>query len=156
MSDTAAEPITLQAFHPGDLLLDANARTGAEATVTKADAALCKAIAAARPDGCGSNVPVTIVRRPDGRLRVRTGHRRTIGCQRAGVPVLGFVAGDEGDDRADRRARLIEQWNENHHREPMTVGDETAVVLALFDEEQMTEAAIAKATGLPGRRSPRP
>ena len=30
----------------------------------------------------------------------------------------------------------------------MTVRDDTAVLLALFDEEQMTEAAIAKATGL--------
>src|SRR5262249_46820964 len=106
-------------------------------------------IAAARPDGCGNNVPITLVRRPGGQLRVRTGHRRTLGCQRAGVPVLGFVAGDEGDERADRRARLIEQWNENHHREPMTVRDETAVVLALFEEEGMTEATIAKATGLP-------
>ena len=75
-------------------------------------------------------------------------HRRTIGCQRAGVRVLGFVAGDEGDERADRRARLIEQWNENHHREPMTVTDETTALLALFEEEEMTEAAIAKATGL--------
>jgi ParB family chromosome partitioning protein len=149
MSDTTAEPIILEAFHPGDLLLDANARTNAEATVTKADVALCKTIAAARPGGCGNHVPITIVRRPDGQLRVRTGHRRTIGCQRAGVRVLGFVAGDEGDERADRRARLIEQWNENHHREPMTVRDDTAVLLALFDEEQMTEAAIAKATGLP-------
>jgi hypothetical protein len=37
MSDTTAEPITLEAFHPGDLLLDANARTNVEATVTKAD-----------------------------------------------------------------------------------------------------------------------
>ena len=36
---------------------------------------------------------------------------------RAGVSVLGFVAGDEGDEQADPRARLIEQWNENHHRE---------------------------------------
>jgi DNA-binding transcriptional regulator LsrR (DeoR family) len=34
----------------------------------------------------------------------------------------------------------------------MTVGDETAVVLALFDEEGMTEAAIAKAVGLPRPR----
>jgi ParB family chromosome partitioning protein len=149
MSDTTAEPITLEAFHPGDLLLDANARTNAEATVTKADVALCKTIAASRPDGCGNHVPITLVRRPGGQLRVRTGHRRTLGCQRAGVLVLGFVAGDEGDERADRRARLIEQWNENHHREPMTVRDDTAVLLALFDEEQMTEAAIAKATGLP-------
>ena len=148
MSDTTTEPITLEAFNPGDLLMDANARTDAEATVTKADVALCTTIAASRPDGCGNNVPITIVRRPDGRLRVRAGHRRTIGCLRAGVPVLGFVAGAEGDERADRRARLIEQWNENHHRVPMTVRDDTAVLLALFDEEQMTEAAIAKATGL--------
>jgi ParB family chromosome partitioning protein len=147
MSDTT-EPITLDAYNPGDLLMDANARTNAEATVTKADVALCKTIAASRPDGCGNNVPITIVRRPDGRLRVRTGHRRTIGCLRAGVPVLGFVADAEGDERADRRARLIEQWNENHHRVPMTVRDDTAVLLALFDQEQMTEAAIAKATGL--------
>ncbi|HEV8279661.1 MAG TPA: hypothetical protein VGQ26_28760, partial [Streptosporangiaceae bacterium] len=129
-------------------LMDANARTNAQATVTKADVALCKTIAAWRADGCGNNVPITIVRRPDGRLRVRAGHRRTIGCLRAGVPVLGFVAGAEGDERADRRARLIEQWNENHHRVPMTVRDDTAVLLALFAEEQMTEAAIAKATGL--------
>jgi hypothetical protein len=156
MSDTTAEPITLEAFNPADLLVDANARTNATATVERADVALCKAIAASRPDGCGNNVPITIVRRPDGQLRVRTGHRRAIGCMRAGVPVLGFVAGAEGDERADRRARLIEQWNENHHREPMTVGDETAVVLALFDEEQMTEAAIAKAVGRPGRRSAHP
>jgi ParB family chromosome partitioning protein len=147
MSDTT-EPITLQAYDPGDLLMDANARTNAEATVTKADVALCTTIAASRPDGCGNNVPITIVRRPGGRLRVRAGHRRNIGCLRAGVPVLGFVAGAEGDERADRRARLIEQWNENHHRVPMTVGDDTAVLLALFDEEQMTEAAISKATGL--------
>ena len=148
MSDTTTEPITLQAYNPGDLLMDANARTNAEATVTKADVALCTTIAASRPDGCGNNVPITIVRRPDGRLRVRAGHRRNIGCLRAGVPVLGFVAGAEGDERADRRARLIEQWNENHHRVPMTVRDDTAVLLALFDEEEMTEAAIAKATGL--------
>jgi ParB family chromosome partitioning protein len=149
MSDTTTEPITLQAYSPGDLLMDANARTNAQATVTKADVALCKTIAASRLDGCGNNVPITIVRRPDGRLRVRAGHRRAIGCLRADVPVLGFVAGAEGDEAADRRARLIEQWNENHHRVPMTVRDEGAVVLALFDEEQMTEAAIAKATGLP-------
>src|SRR5690349_15585946 len=148
MSDTTIEPITLEAFHPGDLLLDANARTNVEATVTKADVALCKAIAASRPDGCGNHVPITIVCRPDGQLRVRAGHRRNIGCMRAGVPVLGFVAGDEGDERADRRARLIEQWNENHHREQMAVRDDTAVLRALFDEEEMTEAAIAKATGL--------
>jgi ParB family chromosome partitioning protein len=149
MTDTAAEQIVLEAFDPGALLLDANTRTGAEATVTKADVALCKTIAATRADGCGNFVPVTLVRRPDGQLRVRTGHRRTIGCQRAGVPVLGFVAGDEGDERADQRARLIEQWTENHHRQATTLADDAVTVLALFDDGAMTEAGIAKATGRP-------
>jgi ParB family transcriptional regulator, chromosome partitioning protein len=163
MTDTdtavAAEPITLEAFDPAGLLMDANARSDAEATVGKAFVAVLKAYAVTSPEfpihenpagraRCGNYVPITIVRRPDGQLRVRAGHRRNIGCMRAGVPVLGFVAGDEGDERADRRARLIEQWNENHHREQMTVRDDTAVLRALFDEEEMTEAAIAKATGL--------
>jgi len=130
MTDTTAEPITLEAFDPGALLLDANMRTNAEATVTKADVALCRKIAAERADGCGNFVPVTLVRRPDGQLRVRTGHRRTIGCQRAGARVLGFVAGDEGDERADQRARLIEQWNENHHRKATTLADDAVTVLA--------------------------
>jgi len=149
MTDTTAEQIVLEVFDPAALLLDANMRTGAEATVTKADVALCKTIAASRPDGCGNNVPITLVRRPGGQLRVRTGHRRTIGCQRAGARVLGFIAGDEGDERADQRARLIEQWNENHHRKPTTLADDAVTVLALFDEGQMTEAGIAKAIGLP-------
>jgi hypothetical protein len=65
-----------EAFDSVGLLLDVNMRAGAEATVTKADVALCKRIAASRPDGCGNNVPITIVRRPDGQLRVQTGHRR--------------------------------------------------------------------------------
>jgi hypothetical protein len=160
MTDTAAEPIALEAFLPAELLMDANARTDAEATVDKAFTATLKAHAAAslqfplhedpaQTFVCGNYVPVTLVRRPDGQLRVRTGHRRTLGCISAGVAVLGFIAGDEGDKQADRRARLIEQWNENHNRQAMTVSDDTAVLLALFDEEGMTEAAIARATGLP-------
>ena len=160
MSDTTAEPITLEAFDPAELLMDANARSDAEATVDKAFVASLKAHAATSPKfpvygdrtrlaGCGNYVPITIVRRPDGQLRVRAGHRRNIGCMRAGARVLGFIAGDEGDERADLRARLIEQWNENHHREAMTVRDDTALLLALFDEGEMTEASIARATGLP-------
>ena len=160
MSDTIAEPITLEAFDPAELLMDANARSDAEATVDKAFVASLKAHAATSPKfpvygdrtqlaGCGNYVPITIVRRPDGQLRVRAGHRRNIGCMRAGARVLGFIAGDEGDERADLRARLIEQWNENHHREAMTVHDDTALLLALFDEGEMTEAGIARATGLP-------
>ena len=160
MSDTAAEPITLEAFDPAELLMNANARSDAEATVDKAFVASLKTHAATSPkfpvygdrtrlEGCGNYVPITIVRRPDGQLRVRAGHRRNIGCMRVGARVLGFIAGDERDERADLRARLIEQWNENHHREAMTVRDDTGLLLALFDEGEMTEASIARATGLP-------
>jgi hypothetical protein len=77
--------------------MDANARSDAEASVDKAFIAAPKAHAEISPVSCGNFVPITVVRRPDGRLRVRTGHRRTIGCPHAGVRVLGFIAGDEGD-----------------------------------------------------------
>ena len=82
MSDTIAEPITLEAFDPAELLMDANARSDAEATVDKAFVASLKAHAATSPKfpvygdrtrlaECGNYVPITIVRRTDGQLRVR-------------------------------------------------------------------------------------
>jgi ParB family chromosome partitioning protein len=151
MTDTgtaAAEPITLEAFDPATLLMDANARSNAEATVDKAFVAELKAYAKVSPRGCGNQTPVELRRRPDGQLRVRTGHRRTIGCIRAGVPVFGFVAGDEGDERADLVSRLLGQWHENHGRVDMTASDDTGLLLTLFDAGGMTEAGIAKATGL--------
>ena len=130
-------------------LMDANARTNAQATVTKADVALCKTIAASRPDGCGNHVPITIVappRRPAaGPGRAPPRHR--LPARRRPASSASSPA-PRATRPADRRARLIEQWNENHHRVPMTVRDDGAVLLALFDEEEMTEAAIAKATGL--------
>jgi hypothetical protein len=90
MSDAATEAITLQAFPPGELLTDANVRTDAEATVTKTDVALCNTIAASRPDGCGNNVPVTLVRRPDGKLpaahRRRQPHPRAARSYQSVVP----------------------------------------------------------------------
>jgi ParB family chromosome partitioning protein len=151
MTDTgtaAAEPITLEAFDPAGLLMDANARSNAEATVDKAFVAELKAYAKVSPRGCGNHTPVELRRRPDGQLRVRTGHRRTIGCSRAGVPVFGFVAGDEGDERADLVSRLLGQWHENHGRVDMTPSDDTGLLLTLVDAGGMTEAGIAKATGL--------
>ena len=107
-----------------------------------------KAYAKVSPRGCGNHTPVELRRRPDGQLRVRTGHRRTIGCIRAGVPVFGFVAGDEGDERADLVSPLLGQWHENHGRVDMTASDDTGLLLTLFDAGGMTEAGIAKATGL--------
>jgi ParB family transcriptional regulator, chromosome partitioning protein len=63
--------------------------------------------------------------------------------------VFGFVAGDEGDERADLVSRLLGQWHENHGRIDMTASDDTGLLLTLFDAGGMTEAGIAKATGLP-------
>src|SRR5260370_42425408 len=54
MTDTdtavAAEPITLEAFDPAGLLMDANARSDAEATVGQAFVAVLKAHAATSPE----------------------------------------------------------------------------------------------------------
>jgi hypothetical protein len=33
-------------------------------------------------------------------------------------------------------ARLIEQWNENHHWEPMTVRDDTALPVSVSDRNR--------------------
>lgn len=65
---------------PADLLMAANSRSNAEATVDKAFAASGKAHAANSPPGCDSSVPITTVRRPDGQLRVRTEHRPSAAC----------------------------------------------------------------------------
>jgi ParB family chromosome partitioning protein len=149
MSDPTTEPITLEAFVPAELRIADNARTDAEATITKEWIAQLKAHAAIDPTGkgCGNHTPVPVVRCPDGELEILFGARRTLGCIRAGVYLLGYIAGDKGDDQAARRARLIDQFTENVHREPMKRSDEAALILRLFDDEGMTEAGIAKATG---------
>ena len=148
MPDTTAEPITLQALIPAELRIADNARTDAEETITKEWIAQLKAHAAADPRGCGNHTPVPVVRCPDGELEILYGARRTLGCIRAGVYLLGYVAGDKGDDQAARRARLIDQFTENHHREPMRRSDEAALILTLSGEAGMTDTGIAKATGL--------
>ena len=150
---TIADPATvpdgqLAAFNPAELDMSANSRTDAEASVTADDVASAKAHAGLAEHGCGNEVPIELRRRPDGTLRVRDGHRRTIMCQRAGVPVHGYVAGAEGDEQADLRARLLGQWFANHHRVAPSRSDDTNLLLTLFDDGKMSETAIGKATGL--------
>jgi ParB family transcriptional regulator, chromosome partitioning protein len=158
MSDTTPDPITLQAFVPAELRIGDNARADAEATISKEWVAQLKEhgrhspLLYPSPDGtlvtCGNHTAVPIVRCPDGVLEILFGARRTLGCIRAGVYLLGYIAGDKGDDQAARRARLIDQLTENVGREPMKRSDEAALILRLFDEEAMTEAGIARAAGL--------
>jgi ParB family transcriptional regulator, chromosome partitioning protein len=155
---TTAEPITLQAFVPADLRIAGNIRTDAEATITTKWVAQLKEHAKhspllyPAPDGtlvtCGNNTAVPIVRCPDGALEILFGARRTLGCIRAGVYLLGYIAGDKGDNQAARRARLIDQLTENTGREAMKRSDEAAAILRLIEDEDMTEAGIARATGL--------
>ena len=72
--------VTPRGVRPADLLMAANSRSNIEATVDKAFVASCKAHAANSPQGCDNSVPITTVRRPDGQLRVRTGHRPSAAC----------------------------------------------------------------------------
>ena len=145
--ESAADGI-LGAFDPAALDMTANARAGAEDTVTDEDVAGAKAMANAHDYGCGNALPAELRRRPDGLLRVRDGHRRAIMCTRAGVPLFAFIAGAEGDEQADTRARLIGQWYSNHHREDFRRSDDARLLLTLFDQAGMTEAGIAKALGV--------
>ena len=160
MSDTTTtttEPITLQAFVPAELRIGDNARTDAEATITKEWVAQLKEhakhspISFPSPDGtlvtCGNHTAVPVVRCPDGELEILFGARRTLGCIRAGVYLLGYIAGDKGDNQAARRARLLDQLTENTGRVPMRRSDEAALVGRLFTEEDMSEAGIARAAG---------
>jgi ParB family chromosome partitioning protein len=137
---TTAETFTLGYFDPAELAIDINVRTDAEATV---DAAFVASIKATK----GNLVPVLLLRTAGGRLRVDDGARRTIACQRAKVQVQGIIIGDEGDDQAARRTRIIRQVLINDDRLGLTVPDRAAAMLTLFDAENMTAAGIAKATG---------
>ena len=128
--------------------MSANSRTDAEGSVTAADVASAKAHAGVAEHGCGNEVPIEIRRRPDGSLRVRDGHRRAIMCQRAGVPVHGYVAGAEGDERADLRGRLLGQWFANHHRVAPGRSDDDEPATGPVRVGEMSETAIGKATGL--------
>ena len=145
--ETAPDGV-LGAFATDGLDMSANARTDAEATVTDQDVAGAKAMALNHDYGCGNAQPAELRRRADGTLRVRDGARRTIMCQRAGVPLFAFVAGAEGDEQADTRGRLITQWFANHHNKAPARSDDAGLLLALFDTAGMTEAGIAKALGV--------
>jgi ParB-like chromosome segregation protein Spo0J len=156
--DTAAV-LTLEAFAPAALLLDISRRDDADGTVDGTFVAQLAAHAKNAPavpvhgaaDGetarCGNHTPVVIVTRDDGSLVVLLGTRRTIGCARAGVPVLGYIAGPEGTAKAAMADQLIAQITENRARQGYTVDEETAAVATLFDLS-VTPAQIAKRTGL--------
>lgn len=155
---TTAAALVLQAFDPATLLLDSR-RTDAAATVTADFTAQLAAHAKTGPpvpvhgaDGataqCGNHTPIVIVTDDKGRLLVLMGARRTLGCQAAGVPVLGYIAGPEGATKAQMASQVIDQITENQGRVGYTVAEVAAQVGVLF-ELSVSPAQIAKRTGLP-------
>ena len=82
----------------------------------------------------GVLVPIVAVRTAEGGIKVRLGGRRTLGAieaEQADVPVM--VVADERTDDAGEIDRIIEQWSENHHREPMSEIEDVSVVAQLLD-----------------------
>jgi hypothetical protein len=159
MTATIAEPaqaITLEAFHPAALIIEGNYRSKAEDTLTpewvsqltehfkrSTQRFPVHGQPGVPPSPCGNHTAVAIVTRPDGALRVLIGSRRVLGNLRAGIPVLGYIAGPEGDTDAARRAELIDQFTENHGRVATTTADDAALVAALFEIKGTTEASLA-------------
>ena len=121
---------------PATLLLDHNVRL-----TTTADKTLTESVR-----DHGVLVPIVAVRTPDGALRVRYGHRRTLAAIAVGLPTVPVDdVADEDDDQVDR---VLRQWAENEHRQPLQTQDRIAAVaqLAAFG---MTAAQITKRTKAP-------
>lgn len=80
----------------------------------------------------GVLVPITAVRTADGQVRVRLGHRRTLGAiqaDQATVPVQ--IAGSETEDDAATIERIIDQHAENAHRDGLTIAENVGVAAQL-------------------------
>ena len=148
MTDTTEEDTTFRVdeYDPATLVMDENVRTDAAATVDGTFVASLKAGKGMLAPGAGNLIPILLKRLPGGTLRVHDGARRTIGCQRAGLLVAGIVTGNEGDTQADRRARILGQLLADE-RLSLPTSDRVGAVLTLFEDEGMTVAGIAKATG---------
>jgi ParB family chromosome partitioning protein len=82
--------------------------------------------------------PIIAVRTPDGDIRVRYGHRRTLGAIQAGLDVVPVeVVGDESGTDSTQVDRIIRQHAENAHRSALTSTEEVHVV------EQLTAFGLS-------------
>jgi ParB family chromosome partitioning protein len=96
--------VTVEHIDPATLLVDVNIRT--EATLDKDFLASIRDL--------GVLIPIVAVRTPDGALRVRHGHRRTLAAVHHGLPAVRVVV--VGADDADEVNRIVSQWHENEYR----------------------------------------
>src|SRR3954471_6015545 len=106
MSDTTSTT-EVQQLDPRTLLVDLNVRQDA-----RLDADFLASIR-----DLGVLVPIVGVRTPEGAVRVRFGHRRTLAAIEADRPTVPVVvAADESTDNAAQVERLVTQYAENEHR----------------------------------------
>lgn len=134
MSKSAAMTDVLQ-LDPRELLVDRNIRE------VRLDPAFVGSIKER-----GVLVPITAVRTADGKVRVRLGHRRTLGAiqaDQATVPVQ--IAGNEEEDDAASIDRIIDQHAENAHRDGLTIAENVGIA-AQLSLLGVSAAQIAKRT----------
>jgi ParB family chromosome partitioning protein len=117
-----ATPSTVEQIDPALLLVDINIRT---------HAALDKDFLASIKE-LGVLVPVVAVRTPEGELRVRFGHRRTLAAVEVGRPSVPVVIITDDDTAATgesgEAARIVAQWHENEQRAGLSTSDKVAAV----------------------------
>lgn len=108
--------VTVEHIDPATLLVDVNIRT--EATLDRDFLASIRDL--------GVLIPIVAVRTPDGALRVRHGHRRTLAAVHHGLPAVRVVV--VGEDDADEVNRIVSQWHENEYRAGLSTADKLAAV----------------------------
>jgi ParB family chromosome partitioning protein len=120
-------PVIVEQYDPGDLLTDQNI------SHRLPDQDLIESIR-----DIGVLQPIIATRTAEGFVRVRMGHRRVLAAieaERETVPVI--VVADEADyagqDRDLILDRVIAQFSENKHRQPLTAADEAGVAVQLLD-----------------------
>jgi ParB family chromosome partitioning protein len=117
-----ATPSTVEQIDPASLLVDINIRT--QANLDKDFLASIREL--------GVLVPIVAVRTPEGGLRVRFGHRRTLAAVDVGRPTVPVVILPDDDTAATgesgEAARIVAQWHENEQRAGLSTGDKVAAV----------------------------
>jgi ParB family chromosome partitioning protein len=119
MTETSS---TVEQIDPASLLVGINIRT---------HAALDKDFLASIRE-LGVLVPIVAVRTPEGELRVRFGHRRTLAAVEVGRPTVPVVILSDDETAAASESgeatRIVAQWHENEQRAGLSTSDKVAAV----------------------------
>lgn len=156
---------TLEHFNPGDITFGSNYRIAGRdpATLTQAERDELMAITPAWVEEMaatgGNSDPVALLNRvpapgPDDEDQSRyvvahDGGRRVRGCDLAGVKVLGYVLGDQGDPAAEQLARVVAQYRLNHQRQDTSAAADAHAIQQMLDLG-LDETQVCRTLRLPG------